>query len=146
MSKGFGKGTYLQIGDSVNGASTLWTTVAHLLDTLTGPEYNVEEIEDTDHQNATEYVVYEPGLVEGGNVSGKWGWDPNDSSHTLLYTLAPNRTKRDMRVVTPTTNSHYFQFVGFIKSLGHEFPYKQYMACNLSIRICGAITRGTNPS
>lgn len=145
MAKQFGKGVELQIGNSTDGASTTYTAVAHVLDTLSGPDYSVDEKEDTDHQNSTNFKQFVPGLVDGGQISCKIGWDPAETIHQTLISLATNRQTRDWRVVSPAPSGAYFQFTGFPSEVGHEFPYADFMAANLTIKVSSSITFEANP-
>jgi predicted secreted protein len=143
MSKFFGKGTRLQVGDSTDGASTTWSNIAHLLGTLSGPNIKVDVKEDNDHQNATNFKQLKPGLVDPGEISGKFGYDATETEYALMQTLAKNGQMRDFRIIAPDAQQSTKTFVAFPSNGGFEFPYDDYVTFDLTLQLTTEITEGT---
>jgi len=132
--KGFG--TLLQVEDSP-GAGT-YTTIGGVRD-ISGPTFEAEEIDVTDHDSANGFREYLQGLKDAGELTAEINFEPDVTLHDQLFDDLVAGTTREYRIRLAQMGTPYnLTFDAFVKSMPNNFPVGQQVTANLTLRITGA--------
>jgi len=131
MSKQIGAGT--TISGSVTGS------IGQIIDSVSGPNASLEDIETTDMDVTNSARTYIPGLIDNGQIDITVVYDGSASgTANALNTAFIGRTAETWTITYPDTSTRSFS--GYINSLGQETPLKTQITQSLSIKISGAVT------
>lgn len=134
-------GTLLQRG---NGASPeVFTTIAAVSD-ISGPKRKTDTIDTTSHDTTTGYKSFIGSLKEGGEVTGKLFFDPNDSTHNAtslgLIDLQDSRAVINWQIVFPTSPSRKYTFAGLVIGMDLMAAVAGPLEITLTVKISGKPT------
>lgn len=139
-----GNAVIIQIGNSVDGASTTWTTIAYVRDAPSRSGGGTTVIDATVHGETVKRKS--PGLRDEGQLTIACLYDPTSTSYTTMRTLYEGRTKRDIKITDPNTAGSTEEFVGFISNIGRAYPLDDLMTIDVTFEIDGAATFTSEPS
>jgi hypothetical protein len=140
-----GEGTLLQHGTS--GGSPTYTTITRRT-VIDGPEMAIAAIEDTD-LDASAHTYRPSQIQEGGTISLKIYYNPDDTTHLLLVGfMTPPTAIQNWRIVIPNDGTHKTNvvFTGIMtkfKVTGMEI--EKNVEAEVEIKVSGlvAITAGS---
>lgn len=131
-----GYGTLLQVDDGVGN----YTTVAEVKD-ITGPGYEADTIEATNHSSAGAWREWLAGLLDGGEVTFDVNYIPSNPTHdesaSGLFGLLLNRTRRNFRLVWPVTPVERVTFLGMVTGFEPSAPVDDVLTASITIKVSG---------
>jgi len=138
-------GTQLQRETTPGGGT--FTQIADMVD-FSGPENTAGEVDITNLDDLTGRQ-YLPGLVDRGQLSCTFHFDPDNAAHQQLFTdqVANPPTVSLYRLQYPvgSPNNHYTEFDAFVQSTSRSGGVDTPATLNLSLRITGNVVEGTLP-
>lgn len=137
-----GYGTLLQAGNSTDGASTSYTTIAEVRD-ISLPQRSLELLDATHQESPDGYQEYVPGLKDGGEVSFEVNWLPDATTQANLVTDFENRTRRDFKIIESNTAASYWTFTAYVSKIAPEAPVQGVARASFTLRISGKPTLTT---
>ena len=132
-------GTKLQIGDGATSES--FSDIAELND-IVPPNMTKDSIDITNHSSADRYREFMAGMKDGGTVSFKGNWLPNNATHdenTGVLESFNDDVNHNWRLVLPDS-AGTFSFAGHLTSLNMETPLTAQATISGSIKISGKPT------
>ena len=138
-------GTQLKIG---NGSTAeTFTTIAQVRN-ITGPGLSAEVIDVTSHDTSGNYREVLPSFLDPGEFNLEILFDPGTATHAStvangLLNLWKNRTKRNFRIVFPSTANKTWQFAGYVTSFAVQAPYDGALSADCTISPTGAYVWST---
>jgi len=129
-------GTILQMGDGAT--SETFTAIAELTE-INPPQMSKDSIEVSNHSSPSRYREFLAGMKDGGTVSGKGNWLPNNATHdenTGLLESFTDDSNHNWKLVLPDSLGT-FSFVGHLTSFNPETPLTAQGALSFSIKISG---------
>lgn len=127
-----GHGTILKCGS---------TTITQRV-TISGPNRAVDSIETTNLDTATA-KTFRPGLVDNGEISCEFQYDPNDASHTSLESKVGDDAEAWSVIYNtdPAVTISFSAFVTGFEVSGMESGSN--LTGSLTLKISGNITKDT---
>lgn len=135
---GFGAKLYRDDGTGT------FVAVAEVLD-INGPEFSqiIEDATNMDSPNGWGEKIA-VGLREAGDVTFQMHMLQDDASQGNLYSDLGSSTKRNFRIVYPSTTKR-LAFSGFVQRIGHSYPVKGKLVNDVTISITGQVVKEANP-
>lgn len=133
-------GTLLQMGDG--GGPEVFSTVGQVLD-IDGPEFSTDTEETTNQSSPGGREEYIATLKRSGEVTFDINLDPDDATHnqsTGLMAAYEARTRKNFRMLLPTSPARRWDFAGFITGFGMSAPVAGVLRASVTIKITGAVT------
>lgn len=132
-----GYGTLLQIDDGAGN----YTTVAEVKD-ITGPGYEADTIEATNHSSSGAWREWLSGLLDGGEVTFDVNYLPGNATHdesaSGLFGLLLNRTRRNFRLVWPVTPTERVTFLGIVTGFEPSAPVDDVLTASVTVKVTGS--------
>lgn len=136
------QGTLLKIGNSTDGASNSYTTIAEVLD-IKGPKLSQQAIEVTNQSSTSGYREYVGGLLEGGQTTLTVNFLPTDSTqnHTagLVHDLE-NRVRRDFELVFTDSGSTTWKLTALVIDFEPDAKVSGALQASVTLQASGAPT------
>lgn len=129
-------GTQLQLGDGA--ASEAFTAIAELVDAVP-PAMSKDSIEVTNHSSTNRFREFIPGMKDGGSVSFKANWLPNNATHdesTGILECFKDDVNHNWKFVLPDSLGT-FSFVGHVTAFTPETPLTAQGSLSCTIKISG---------
>lgn len=129
-------GTQLQLGDGAT--SEAFTAIAELTD-LVPPAMSKDSIEVTTYGSSDRFREFLPGMKDGGSVSFKANWLPNNATHdesTGLLESFNDDDNHNWKLVLPNSLGT-FSFTGHVTAFNPETPLTAQGALSCTIKITG---------
>jgi predicted secreted protein len=114
-------GTALQLGDGAT--SETFTSIAELTE-IQPPQMTKESYDVTNHSSTNRFRERIPGLKDGGSLSFKANWLPNNATHdesTGLWECYKDNVNHNWRLVLPDSLGTV-SFAGHLTALSPETP------------------------
>lgn len=128
------KGTQLQVGDG--GGSEVFTTVAEVKNIQrTGSKADLVDVTNMDSTGA--YREFLPTLLDAGEISFTGNMVPGDSTQQNLQSLFDNRTKRNWKIVLPTSLGHW-AISCYVTGLDFDLSVDKEGSITVKLKITGA--------
>jgi hypothetical protein len=130
-------GTLLQMGDG--GGPEVFTTVAQVLD-ISGPGFTTDTEETTNQSSPGGFEEFIPTIKRSGEVTFDVNYDPSDATHdatTGLVAAYQNRTKKNWRLLIPTTPAKRWDFSGYVTGFEQANPVAGIQRASVTIKISG---------
>lgn len=134
-----GYGTLLQVGNSTDGASSTYSTIAEVRD-ITLPQRTLEMLDATHQESPDGYQEFIPGLKDGGEITFEVNWLPDNTGQAGLVTDFENRTRRDFKIIESNTSASYWTFTAYVSKIAPEAPVQGVARASFSLRISGKPT------
>jgi predicted secreted protein len=132
----FGKGTKFQVEDAP--AAGTYTTIAEVK-TISGPSFEAEEIDVTNHDSTGDFREFIRGLIDPGEITFEINYQPDDALHQQLFDDLAAGTKRNYKMLfdqmTPT--KYQMDFEAFIRSMPITAPVDNVLSANVTVRVTG---------
>lgn len=139
-----GNGVLVSVGNSVDGASSTWTSLGVIRSEVKRDPGGVTVVDDSGHGSL--YKRTSPGMIDMGTVTFTLYYQPTETAYTTLHSLWIGRTKRDFKITDPNTAGSEEQFVGFVTNLSRAYPIDDMMTCDVSVQIDGEATFTATPA
>lgn len=129
------KGTVLKVGDGAG--SEVFTAIGEGVN-ITGPNYSQAPIEATNHDSPSFMEEFIAGKRAGGEVTIEANYliGATPQQVGLLADLIAG-TKRNFKLVRPTTSPETVSFSAFVKSIVVDHPYNGKLGWKASLQITG---------
>jgi len=128
-----------QIGVGTTIAGSITGPIGQIIDTISGPKGEIDDVPTTDFSNTDFCKTFTPGLIDNGTLDISVIYDgSNGGIAKALDTAFNNRTPEVWTVTYPDTSTR--SFTGYIKSLGQETPLEDKITQPLSIKVSGKVT------
>jgi predicted secreted protein len=131
-------GTILQLGDGAAGALEAFANIAELTE-INPPSMTKDSIEVTNHSSAYRYREFKAGMKDGGSVSGKGNWLPNDATqdeNTGLMKIFDDDLNHNWRLVLPD-GLGTISFRGHVTAFTPETPLTAQGTLAFTIKVTG---------
>lgn len=132
-------GTQLQLGDGATPEA--FTAIAELVD-ITPPTMSKDSIEVTNHSSTNKFREFIPGLKDGGSVSMKANWLPNNATHdesTGLMECFKDDVNHNWKLVLPDSLGT-ISFSGHVTAFNPETPLSAQGSLSCTIKLSGEPT------
>jgi hypothetical protein len=139
-----GDNVLIKVGNTTDGASTTWDTIAYLRDAPSRSGGGANVVDNTCHGDTVKRK--KPGKRDEGQLTFRCLYVPESDSYALLLGLYKSSAKRDIKVVDPNTQESTESFVGFVQNVGREYPMEDLMAIDVTIEIDGETSFVANPA
>lgn len=131
----FAGGTLLKIGDGA--VSEAFTTVAEVK-SISGPQFDTDDIDVTTHDTSDGFHEHIAGLKEGGELGFDINFVPTHATHSLatglLGSYMENGDKRhNFQIVFPDSTT--WLIPGFVKSFSINAPVDDVLSASVSIKV-----------
>lgn len=129
-------GTILQLGDGATSES--FANIAELTE-INPPAMTKDSIEVTNHSSAYRYREFKAGMKDGGSVSGKGNWLPNDATqdeNTGLWKVFDDDLNHNWKLILPDSLGTV-SFRGHLTAFTPETPLTAQGALAFTIKITG---------
>lgn len=134
-----GPGFQFQIGDG--GSPENFTTVGNVKD-IKGGGIKTDVVDITNQSSAGNSEEVIPTLLRSTDITFDINYVRTDATHngtTGLLSLAENRTKRNMKVLTPDS-SHGWSFAAYVVGFDPNLPVAGVQTASVTIKRVGPIT------
>lgn len=132
-------GTLLKIGDGAS-PTEVFTTIAEVKD-ISGPSValGTEEVTSHDSGGWREFV---PTLLEGGEVTFDLNFNAGNTQGFSggLYDDMIDKTRRNFKIVLPTTTSKTGSFAAYVTGFELAAPVEGVLTASVTLMISGSIT------
>jgi len=132
-------GSQLQLGD---GASPeVFSAIAEITE-LSGPKMERDAIEVTNHQSADGYKEFIAGMRDGGEVTIKANWLPNNATQdetTGLNSKFNLNTTQNWKIILPSSIAT-ISFAGFLTAFEPDTPLTEQGVLDCTIKVTGKPT------
>jgi len=137
-------GTQLQMGDGATPTET-FVTVAACKD-LPIPGGKLAMNDGTTHDSPNGYTEVIPGLKTGGTFTVATLFDPAEPTHNMsgLYGCFQNKTKKNYKIVCPTTSTCYFTFAAYVSGWSGTAPVAGFLGASVEFTITGSVDMHTS--
>jgi predicted secreted protein len=132
-------GTILQLGDGATSES--FTAIAELLE-VAPPQMSKESYEVTNHSSTNKFRERIPGLKDGGTLTFKANWLPNNATHdenTGILECFKDDVNHNWKLVLPDSLGT-FSFSGHVTAYNPDTPLAGQGTLSCSIAISGEPT------
>jgi len=133
-----GTGTFIKIGNGLNGASVSWTTIAEVKD-IDGPALARTIIDATSHDSAGRKEK-KPGVKDAGSVSFEMNFLPQNATQSFTSGLLfdfKNDSLRDFQLIFNDPATTIFQFVGIVKDFAPKAPVDGVLTAKITLELTG---------
>lgn len=131
------KGTKLSVGD---GASPeVFTPITGVVE-INVPNPDVADLETTDHDTTNRSKTYQPGLIEPGDISIMYKYDPANSEQVQLETDRDAGTVTNYQTEVPTSPADIQTFSAYVKSVEPATPIDGLFTKRATLKVAGAVT------
>ena len=131
------KGTKLSVGDAAS--PEVFTQITDVIEIVV-PNPEVADLETTDHDTAARAREYEPGLIEGGDLSIMYKYDPANTQQAALETDRDAGTAKNYQTEVPTSPVDQQTFSAYVKSVEPATPIDGHYTKRATLKVAGAIT------
>lgn len=132
-------GSVLQLGDGATSES--FASIAELTE-LQPPQMSKESIDVTHFGSTNRFKEYLPGMKDGGTVSFKANWLPNNATQdeaTGVLEAFKDDSNHNWKLILPDTIAT-ISFTGHVTAFNPETPLNAQGALSCSIKISGEPT------
>lgn len=122
--------------DTFLGSGT-FENVGKIRDVNGAPNLDRDEEDTTNHDSQDEIEENIPTVGRVGSTSFDLVYDPDNPLHVGSQSLVQdwkNKTFHTWRGVNPTTGTVEFECVGWVKSVGRDYPVKGHQRRSVTIR------------
>ncbi len=130
-------GTLLKIGGTAGTAVVNVTSIE-------GPGMSTEFADVTAHDSASRFAEYAPTFQDGGEVTLRINYDPNQATHKNaaggLMKLYVDRTSSSFAITFPTSPVASIVFTAYVSAVSPTAPYDGKLEADVTLRITGAPT------
>lgn len=117
-----------------------FVTVAMVSD-INGIKLSAETPDTTNHDNEDGYREFIQTLKNGGDVTCKCFWDPNNATHNEavdgLVGLFNSGDLRNWQILYPVTPPKQWSFTGLVSGVGTMAPVAGALECDITIKVSG---------
>lgn len=130
----FAHGTTLSIGGTAIGG----------LNNIGLPDESKDDVEITDHDSDGDRE-FTPGLRDGGTIAFDGNHDVADAGQLALVTNfdADSTTAAFVITLPGGTGARTYSFTGYVNAMGGDAPFDDRATLTGSIKVTGAVTKGT---
>lgn len=137
-----GYGTILQMEKP--DSPTVWLDLDEIFN-VTPPSSETDQVDVTHMRSPGRRREFIDGLTDGGECSFEMnyipGSDADDLLNAILDTAAGTSRRRNWRIVYPNSVTH--TFYGNLQTYEPDVPTDDKMTATVTIKVSGAVTRGT---
>lgn len=131
------KGTKLSVGDAAS--PEVFTQITGVVE-INVPNPEVADLEETDHDTAARTRTYGPGLIEPGDISIMYKFDPANTQQVQLETDRDAGTARNYQTEVPTSPVDQQTFSAYVKTVEPATPIDGHYTKRATLKVAGAIT------
>ena len=131
------KGTKLSVGDAAS--PEVFTQITDVVEIVV-PNPEVADLETTDHDTTAITREYEPGLIEGGDLSIMYKFDPANTQQVALETDRDAGNVKNYQTEVPTSPVDQQTFSAYVKSVEPATPIDGHYTKRATLKVAGAIT------
>lgn len=133
------KGSAISIGDSTDGASTIYTPIPSFR-SIGNSGGEAERIDVTTHDSVGGRREFRQGFKGEVTVTFEIIYDPADATHQLLAELFDSGERRDFRVTLTDADASEIDFVAFVNNFPiPNLPIDDAMTLEVALTVDGAI-------
>lgn len=108
---------------------------------ISGPNFQIEEIDITNHSSASAYRERLPSFKSGGEVTGDLLYNPADTAHEGLFLDYENRTLRNFQMALTDAGTMTYGFAAYVMGMEVQAPIDNALTVAVKLVITGAVTR-----
>lgn len=108
---------------------------------LSGPSFQTEEIDITNHSSASAYRERLPSFKSGGEVTADLLYNPADVVHEGLFLDFENRALRNFQMQLTDTGTMTFGFAAYVMGMEVQAPIDNALTVAVKLVVTGAVTR-----
>jgi len=136
--------TLLQLGDG--GGPEAFTTIAEVKD-ISGPDISVDTEDITPHDAVGGWEEFIPTILRSGEITFDLNFVPSNAAHGDtsggLINLLKNRTKRNFKMVLPTSPTYTWAFAAYVTGFSNSEPVGGVLGASVTLKPTGALTLST---
>lgn len=108
---------------------------------ITGPGFQLETIDVTNHTSPSSYREVVPSFKSGGEVSFDLVYDPALAQHEGLLTDFEDRALRNFRMILPDAGNMQYDFAAYVAGAEVQAPIDNALMLAVKLSVTGAVTR-----
>jgi len=132
-------GTLLQLADS---GGTVFTTIAEVKD-IDGPDISMDTEDITPHDAAGGWEEFIPTILRSGEVTFDLNFVPSSTQHgdnaNGLIGLLKARTKRNYKLVLPSSPGHEWAFAAYVVGFSNSMPVGGVLGASVTLKVTGVL-------
>jgi len=137
-------GTLLQMGDGAG--PEVFTTIAEVKD-IDGPDISMDTEDITPHDAVGGWEEFVPTILRSGEVTFDLNFVPSNAQHGDaaggLINLLKNRTKRNFKLVLPTSPTYTWSFAAYVTGFSNSMPVAGVLGASVTLKVTGVLALAT---
>jgi len=137
-------GTLLQLGDGAG--PEVFTTIAEVKD-IDGPDISMDTEDITPHDAVGGWEEFIPTILRSGEVTFDLNFVPSNAQHGDtsggLINLLKNRTKRNYKLVLPTSPTYTWAFAAYVVGFSNSMPVGGVLGASVTLKVTGVLALAT---
>jgi len=137
-------GTLLQLGDGAG--PEVFTTIAEVKD-IDGPDISMDTEDITPHDAVGGWEEFIPTILRSGEVTFDLNFVPSNAQHGDtsggLINLLKNRTKRNFKLVLPTSPTYTWAFAAYVTGFSNSMPVGGVLGASVTLKVTGVLALAT---
>jgi len=137
-------GTLLQLGDGM--MTEVFTTIAEVKD-IDGPDISMDTEDITPHDAVGGWEEFIPTILRSGEITFDLNFVPDNVQHGDvsggLINLLKNRTKRNFKLVLPTSPAYTWEFAAYVVGFSNSMPVGGVLGASVTLKVTGSLSLTT---
>ena len=116
------------------------TTIPGVFNGPKGPTASLDAIDATSHDSTSGIKEFIGGLIDRGSVSFSVEWDPDNATHTGLFTDMTNRTVQTFTITLTDSGATILTFTALVVKLDPSADVPDKIVMDVELKISGNVT------